>query len=288
MDWIVIPTSNDTIQHTTLVTPTSRRINMQESPDSTPGAAIYRVAVRLPPFWPDRPGLWFAQAEAQFELASVTNERTKFNHIISQLDYRHAAEVEDVITSPPEHEPYKTLKTELVRRLSTSRDQRVRQLLMHEEMGDRKPSQFLRHLKSLAPDVPDDFLRSIWSSRLPSHIQAILAGQAEGNLDSASQLADRISEVAPQPTTAYVSPACDANLIQRLDELSRQVASLTVNRPRHRSHSRGRRNTDEHSPREDGNTEPTLCWYHQRFRDKAQRCTKPCSFRQPENSNNRR
>jgi hypothetical protein len=33
---------------------------------------------------------------------------------------------------------------------------------MHEEMGDRKPSQFLRHLKSLAPEVPDDFLRSIW------------------------------------------------------------------------------------------------------------------------------
>jgi hypothetical protein len=66
---------------------------------------------------------------------------------------------------------------------------------MHEEMGDRKPSQFLR----LAPDVPDDFLRSFWSSRLPSHIQATLAGQAEGNLDSASQLADRISEVAPSP-----------------------------------------------------------------------------------------
>jgi hypothetical protein len=160
---------------------------------------------------------------------------------------------------------------------------------MHEEMGDRKPSQFLRHLKSLAPDVPDDFLRSIWSSRLPSHIQAILAGQAEGNLDSASQLADRISEVAPQPTAAYVSPACDnANLIQRIDELSRQVASLTVNRPRHRSHSRARRNSDETLRREDGTAEPNLCWYHRRFGEKAQKCTAPCSFRQPENSNNRR
>jgi hypothetical protein len=92
---------------------------MQESTNNTQSAVIYRVAVRLPPFWPDRPGLWFAQAEAQFELASITHERTKFNHIISQLDYRHAAEVEDIITPPPEHEPYKTLKTEFVRRLST-------------------------------------------------------------------------------------------------------------------------------------------------------------------------
>jgi hypothetical protein len=91
--------------------------------------------VRLPPFWP---GLWFAQAEAQFALASVTSE--KFNYVISQLEYRHAAEVEDIIT-PPADEPYTTFKTELVRRLLSSRDQRVRQLLTHEEMGDSKPSQ---------------------------------------------------------------------------------------------------------------------------------------------------
>jgi hypothetical protein len=35
-------------------------------------------------------------------------------------------------------------------------------------MGDCKPSQFLRHLRSLAPDVPDDFLHSIWSSQFTS------------------------------------------------------------------------------------------------------------------------
>jgi hypothetical protein len=128
-----------------------------EPADSPPGAAIYRVAVRLPQFWPERPTLWFAQAEAQFELAGITSERTKYSHVISHLDHRYAAEVEDIITSPPERDQYTTLKTELVTRLSVSRDQRVRQLLMHEEMGDRKPSQFLWHLKSLAPD---DFLRS--------------------------------------------------------------------------------------------------------------------------------
>ena len=77
-------------------------------------------------------------------------------------------------------------------------------------MGDRKQSQFLSHLKSLAPDVPEDFLRSIWASRLPPHIQTILAGQAEGNLDAALQLADRIAEVAPLPTTASIAQAPDA------------------------------------------------------------------------------
>jgi len=137
---------------------------MQEAPDSAQGGHIYRAAVRLPPFWSDRPGICFAQAEAQFALAFVTSEKTKFNYAISQLEYRHAAEIEDIIITPPADEPYTTLKTELVRRLSSSRDQRIRQLLTHEEIGDREPSHFLQHLKSLAPDVPDDFMRSIWSS----------------------------------------------------------------------------------------------------------------------------
>jgi hypothetical protein len=216
-------------------------MNMQEVLDNSQGGYIHRPAVCLPPFWPDRPGLWFATVEAQFDLASVTSEKTKFNYVISQLEYRHVAEVEDLIISPPGNEQYTTLKTELVRRLSASRDQRVRQLLTHEEMGDRKPSQFLRHLNSLAPDVPDAFLRSIWSSRLPIHIQTILAGQAEGNLDAASQLAERIAEVAPLPTTASVAQAPDsANLLQRIDDLSCQMAALTSCRTRLRPHSRDR------------------------------------------------
>jgi hypothetical protein len=103
----------------------------------------------------------FTQTEAQFELAAITCQRTKFNYVVAQLNQQQATEVEDIITSPPEHEPHDRLKAELVGRLSTSRQQRVRQLLSHEEMGDRKPSQFLWQLKGLAPDVPDDFLRTI-------------------------------------------------------------------------------------------------------------------------------
>jgi hypothetical protein len=49
---------------------------MPESPEDTPGAAIYRVAVPLP--------FWFAQ----FELAAIIRQRTNFNCIISQLDHR--------------------------------------------------------------------------------------------------------------------------------------------------------------------------------------------------------
>jgi hypothetical protein len=63
------------------------------------------VAVRLPPFWAERPAVWFTQAEAQVSLAGISSEKTKFFHVISQLDHWYAAEVEDIITSPPNGTP---------------------------------------------------------------------------------------------------------------------------------------------------------------------------------------
>jgi hypothetical protein len=60
------------------------------------------VSVRLPPFWAKRPVVCFTQAKAQFFLASISSEKTKFLHMVSQLDHQYAAEVEDIVISPPE------------------------------------------------------------------------------------------------------------------------------------------------------------------------------------------
>jgi hypothetical protein len=64
-----------------------------EAADSSPPAEVSRVAVGLPPFWAQRPAVWFAQAEAQFFLAGVNSETTKFFHVISQLGHQYASEV---------------------------------------------------------------------------------------------------------------------------------------------------------------------------------------------------
>jgi hypothetical protein len=97
------------------------------------------------------------------------NTPTILGRTASQLEQRYAAEVEDIIISPPHHEPYTKLRTELLKWLAPSKQQRSHQLLTLE-MGDRKPSQFLWHLKSLTPDMPNLNLRTIWFSRLPTKI----------------------------------------------------------------------------------------------------------------------
>jgi hypothetical protein len=93
-----------------------------DAADSSPPAEVSIVAVRLPPFWAERPAVRFAQAEAHFSLACISSEMTKFFHVISQLDHRYAAEGEDIIISPPERDPYTTLRSELVRRLTPRED----------------------------------------------------------------------------------------------------------------------------------------------------------------------
>ena len=85
--------------------------------------------MKLPAFWLDKPTIWFAQAEAQFALAYINTELTKYYHVISQLDVRTATEVEDIISNPSAELPNTSLRQKLIERLFTSKEQQVRQLL---------------------------------------------------------------------------------------------------------------------------------------------------------------
>jgi len=257
---------------------------------------VHKVAVSLQPFWPDRPAIWFAQAEAQFELAAITCQRTKYNYVVSQLNQQQAAEVADIITSAPDHEPYDRLKAELLRRMAVSREQCVTQFLSHEEIDDRNLSQFFCHLRGLAPDVTDDFIRSICSSGLPLHVQAKFAGQTLCSLDGAAHLADEFCNITLQPVTKSVSPATPDNppgLVEAIQELTRKVATLEASQTHSRSQSRDRHHL--HSVDSIPYNSPTphdICWYHFRFGDDARKCIPPCSrqhrvSRQQENSTGR-
>lgn len=242
---------------------------------------VNKVSLKLPPFWPNRVGAWFAIAEAQFKVAGITSDSTMYSYALSQLDVNMAGEVEDILMNPPKEGKYIKLKEVLLSRLSTTEEQRVRQLLSEEELGDLKPSQFLRRLKSLAGSSLSDtnILRQLWLRRLPQQAQAILATQADMELDKVADLADRIVEVSTGPTSIYAAAAAPAPassqlnlMMERIEELSRQMAALTSQQ---RSRSRSRSNS-----RSSRSSSPQFkhCWYHKKFAARASKCIQPCAW----------
>lgn len=68
-------------------------------------AEAQRVVINLPPFWSEMPNVWFKHIEAQFENAEVTDDSTKYNYIVGNLDLQFLKEVEDVVLSPPPPPP---------------------------------------------------------------------------------------------------------------------------------------------------------------------------------------
>lgn len=65
----------------------------------TSSVAVH-VAVKLPDFWRSDPTMWFAQAEAQFALANVVQDQTKFYHIIAKVDQSILCHISDLVANP--------------------------------------------------------------------------------------------------------------------------------------------------------------------------------------------
>lgn len=278
----------------TIVTNTDERVSTEQLPTTSD---LFRVGVKIPPFWPEKPHIWFSQIEGQFAMARITDDTTKFYHVLAHLDRQYSIEVEDIITTPPSSNKYDKLKNELIKRLSMSSEKKVKQLLQSEEMGDRNPSQFLRHLRHLAgPTIPNDFLRTVWSSRLPENLQTIVASQAHKlPLEELAELADRVHDVVvPSSPQVAAATACSSRYNQptqgsTLDIMARQIADLTkqvsaltaaVDRARPRTRQTEGRRSRTPSRRSQSNYRKfPLCWYHHKHGERASRCVPPCDYK---------
>ncbi|KAK3924263.1 Centrosomal protein of 290 kDa [Frankliniella fusca] len=200
-----------------------------------------RVSAHLPLFWRDRPVLWFAQAESHFSSSGITQDSKKYHCVVSHLDSSTSAEVEDIILGPSADRTYANLKKALTDRLSDSEQKRIKKLLSEAEMGDQKPSQFLRNLRSLAGSsnaVNETLLKQLWLERLPRTATAILSSHTGLDLNALAAIADSIVECAPDTPLAIRAvrnreePDVTRLVFNTLQELKQQIASLRMVTPR--------------------------------------------------------
>lgn len=255
---------------------------------------VSHLSVKIPPLWKSNIKLWFVQVESNFALAKITNDLTKYNHLIASIDPETLSTVSDILFTPPATDKYETLKTRLIAEFSASETEQIRRLISGLHLGDEKPTHLLRKMRELGgKGITDDFLKTLWLQRLPPEIQAILSISSE-SLDNLATMADKISEVRASPPEnsvfavgqSKVAPAeCISPLSAELAELkgtiaalSKQVEHLSRDRnrmPFHRDSSRHRNSSRGRSS--DGKKD--FCYYHRRFGKNAKKCQSPCSFR---------
>ncbi|XP_064470338.1 uncharacterized protein LOC135385089 [Ornithodoros turicata] len=203
----VPPPSEHAPGATTSVTPSSSVMPKLTQPPQN----ISAERVKLPPYRPEDPAVWFAHADALFGIQGITTQTTKYCHVVSALQPPEAAAVRDLLITPPQESPYDKLKAELIRRMSVSEQRKLQQLLTHVELGDGTPSKYLRRMQQLLGDRPtvvdDSMLRQLFLQWLPSNACMVLAAAGDISLDDLANLADRVQQMTPDPIAAAALPS---------------------------------------------------------------------------------
>lgn len=300
------PTDSGTVtQHTTSTTDSTLTTQSILNPISSSNPIsdetsirIERVAIKPPPFWRTSPKLWFSHLEAQFATGSITTDETKYYYVVAALDEQMLKLVSDIVERPPALHKYQTIRDNLIKSLSESETQQLQNLLQGMELGEQKPSQLLRQMRSSNGfALLDPVLKNLWLKRLPQQAQIVLAA-SPGSLDDLAILADKILETFRPSTLFAVSssnqesrPSTELSALEaKLDELINHIglpgrSDSNFNRIRNRSSSRSSNSRNRSSsPRSSQNTKDyKYCWYHFRFGADATKCNSPCQFKSSKN-----
>lgn len=255
---------------------------MSDPPAPTENAAVAAsVAVKLPDFWKNDPVMWFAQAEAQFALANVVRDHTKFQHIVAKIDQTVICHVADLVMHPPETGKYEAVKLRLISRFQVSPQGRLERLLNACDLGDMRPTHLLAKMQELSAGlkVTDDLLKMLFLQRMPPNVKAVLA-ISDGTIGKLAEMADKMMD----SSTHHVSAATSGTPVNSEEpDLRCQIAALTeeirnLKAGRSVSRSRSASRSSSRSTYED-----EICWFHRKYGGRALKCREPCKFRNTKN-----
>ncbi|XP_058789704.1 uncharacterized protein LOC131663359 [Phymastichus coffea] len=247
-------------------------------------SALRHVAVRTPPFWRDNPAAWFTQLESLFACQQINSDLQRYHTTVAGLDSETVADLMDVLQNPPASGKFQNLKQQVLARHGDTAQRRLHKLLSGLSMGDRTPAQLLRHMRTLAGNsITDDALRVRWLHLLPSATSRMLRLLREASLDELAQAADELADTSPD--ICAVRPAPDATADSAtLAKIAKELSALRNSTDRILEYLRpangGARQRGRSRSRTGGRAaeQGELCFYHERFGDKAENCRPPCGY----------
>ena len=241
-----------------------------------------KVSVKIPPFWADKPDIWFYQVEAQFSILKIVSEETRFNYLVAQLEPRYVEHIWDIVKENT-GDKYSLAKARLLKNFQDSEEKQIKQLLTGLELGDQKPSELCRKMKALSSNlVSEKVLRTLWLEKLPVHIKNILVVSDE-DLEKITLMADKI--VAMNSSSEICSNVKDEDtfnaLRNKISDLEKQISALTCQNRRSRSRTpNANRNMHRSRSRARFDQNGKYCYYHFRFGKncKPEKCREPCAW----------
>lgn len=290
-------------------------------PPTEPSIETDSIDVRLPQFIPNSPEIWFVQAEAIFKLRRV-RQSSQYYHLLAALPSAVLERVLDIISDPGSEKTYESLKDSLIKRLCPSEKERINRVLYNLEIGDQRPSDFYRRMVQVAGQKSDLSLKLIfglWLKRLPKLIECTLIPLETRPINEILTVADSLFEASKSMSVSEVSQSgkhlthnsqvlpsssCQTSTMssttqsfpqvsefdamrKEIDELKNMIKDLSVSKNRGRSRSRTNFTRGSISSRNRSkSSNSSLCFYHERFGNKAHKCQKPCTFVSSTNSKN--
>lgn len=257
-----------------------------ENVEDAGNGEISKINVKLPPFWTAQPELWFQQVEAQFHINGIRRDTSKYFTVISAVESRVLTHVSDIVRDPPVTGKYETLKRRIIEQFTDSETKKIKKLLSEIELGDKKPSQLLLEMKDLAGEaVTDEFMKSLFIQRMPSTVRPVLSISTD-DLQAIAKMADKMLEASSDSHVMAVSGTSKMTefekklnmLINKIDEIQVQQRSRSRSKSRDH-HSRRAVSGGRSGQRKTFDT----CWYHFKFKDRANKCNQPCNYKKAEN-----
>ncbi|KAL7288414.1 hypothetical protein TKK_0017502 [Trichogramma kaykai] len=98
----------------------------------------YHRPVEVPTFWHHDPTSWFEVLEGEFEVLSITEDRTKYSSLLKGLGTSTCKSLSSVMKSLPATGKYAKLKEQIIKKYSQTAHQQIDQLFKHCSLGDKK------------------------------------------------------------------------------------------------------------------------------------------------------
>lgn len=231
---------------------------------------------------------WFALLERRFEALSITDDVIKSAVLLETIEPEYLQRIENILTNPPATGLYNKLKDEVTVILAEVDLKRIIKLIESEVMGDRNPSQFYHDLdkKFFSPFASDQFILTIWRSRLPDHITEVLTAVHEDTeVETLLRIADKVQEVFSRNSqcasrvSATNHPVQDVaisdDVAAAINSLSDRLLQMQVKIDK-LINGKYRRNRSRSS---ESQQQGKLCFYHVKYRERATKCISPCAWK---------